>query len=107
MLPKIHRADTKTVEQIFKEGKFLNFPSFTFKFILTNTAERKISVLVPKSLAKLAVKRNFLRRRGYNILKKYINLFPAGLTGVLIFKKYQDDILIMENEIKNILAKTN
>jgi RNase P protein component len=95
------------VDLIFKQGRFLNSPSLTFKFIIINENGRKISFIAPKSIAKLAVKRNFLRRKGYNVLQKYINSFPTGILGVFVFKKYQDDVLILENEIKNILAKIN
>ena len=107
MLKKKNRVNKKEVDLIFKQGRFLNSPSLTFKFIIINENRRKISFIAPKSIAKLAVKRNFLRRKGYNVLQKYINGFPAGILGVFVFKKYQDDVLILENEIKNILAKIN
>jgi len=120
MLPKKNRVDTKEVDKIFKEGRFIVSPSFTFKFIQHATSqtcgnshmsdlwlEPKISFIAPKSIAKLAVKRNLLRRRGYIALSKYINQFPLGFIGVFIFKKYQDDILTLENEIKTILKKIN
>ena len=107
MLPKKNRADKKAVEKIFKEGKFLNSLNLTFKFIINSTKNRKISFIAPKSVAKLAVTRNLLRRRGYAVLSKYINQFPLGIIGVYVFKKYQDDVSILENEIKTILAKLN
>ena len=107
MLPKKNRADTKTVEKIFKVGRFLNSPSLTFKFILNQGNNKKISFIAPKSIAKLAVKRNFLRRRGYNVLQKYLKDFPDGILGVFIFRKLEDNVLILENEIKNILSKIN
>jgi ribonuclease P protein component len=108
MLPKKNRADKKTVDKIFMEGKSVFSPSLTFKFILTNKAiPPQVSFISPKNIARLAVKRNMLRRRGYDALKKYINNFPAGLAGVLIFKKYEDDVSILEHEIENLLAKLN
>jgi len=116
MLPKKNRVSTKEVDLIFKQGKFINSPNLTFKFVKTLNLGVKISFLAPKNVAKLAVKRNLLRRRGYAALEKYLDQFPAGIIGVFIFKKYQaspvrlqprDDILIIENEIKNILAKIN
>ena len=108
MLPKKNRADTKAVEKIFKEGKFFTSPNLTFKFITTNkNSAPRISFIAPKSVAKLAVKRNSLRRHGYTALAKYISQFPAGLVGAFVFKKYQDDLLILEHEIKNILGKIN
>ena len=108
MLPKKNRVDTKMVGEIFKGGKFINSPNLTFKFILTNQSSApRISFVAPKGIAKSAVKRNLLRRRGYAVLKKYIAHFPLGLLGVFLFKKYQDDTTIIENEIKNILHKIN
>lgn len=108
MLPRKNRADKKIIEKVFKEGKFLVSESLTFKFILTNSPSApRISFIAPKSIAKLAVKRNLLRRRGYSVLEKHINQFPLGILGVFIFKKPKDDILILENEIKNILNKIN
>lgn len=108
MLPKKSRADKKTIEMIFKKGKLLNSSDLIFKYIVTGqTSIPHISFIAPKGVAKLAVKRNLLRRRGYAVLKKYIRQFPTGLVGVFIFKKYQDDVLIIENEIKIILHKIN
>jgi ribonuclease P protein component len=108
MLPKKNRADTKTIEKIFKQGKFFNSPNLTFKYLLNNSSDiPRISFIAPKSVAKLAVKRNFLRRRGYDILKKYLDQFPVGILGAFVFRKYQDNISIIENEIKTILAKIN
>jgi len=108
MLPKKNRAGTKVVEKIFKEGIFLNSPNLTFKYCLNkNDTVPKISVIAPKGVAKLAVKRNFLRRLGYKTLKKHINQFPLGISAVFVFKKYQDDVAIIENEIKNTLSKIN
>jgi ribonuclease P protein component len=108
MLPKKNRADRKAVERIFKEGKFLNSPNLTFKFIKNNQPlAPQISFIAPKSIAKLAVKRNLLRRQGYDVLNKYINQFPLGTLGVFVYKKYQDDLLILEDEIKDILNKVN
>jgi ribonuclease P protein component len=109
MLPKKNRADKKEIDLLFKGGKFLSSSNLTFKFINSPRSDlgRRISFIAPKSVAKLAVKRNLLRRKGYIILKKYLDQFPAGTLGVFIFRKYQDDVLIIENEIKTILAKIN
>ncbi|OGI60356.1 hypothetical protein A2641_01405 [Candidatus Nomurabacteria bacterium RIFCSPHIGHO2_01_FULL_37_25] len=107
MLSKKNRVNTKEVKKIFTKSSFLNSPSFTFRYFKNNNKEIKISFIASKNIAKLAVKRNLLRRRGYSVLKKYIHEFPLGIIGVFIFKKYQDDILTIENEIKNILNKIN
>jgi ribonuclease P protein component len=107
MLPKKNRADKKEVDLIFKQGKFITSSVFTFKFLIIQDKEKRISMIAPKSVAKLAVKRNLLRRRGYDTFKKYLDQFPAGILGAFVFRKYQDDVSILENEIKTILAKIN
>ena len=112
MLPKKNRVSKKEVDLVFKQGRFAISPNLTFKYIQkaigqTYGNSHKISFIVPKSIAKLAVKRNFLRRRGYSVLEKYISQFPTGIVGVFVFKKYQDDLSIIENEIKTILTKIN
>jgi len=107
MLPKNNRAGTKEVSRIFKNGKFINSSSLTFKYIKNNEKGLKISFIAPKNVAKLAVKRNLLRRRGYSALKNHLNLFPPRTAGVFVFKKYQDDVSILSNEIKGILNQIN
>ncbi|MBI2631120.1 ribonuclease P protein component [Candidatus Nomurabacteria bacterium] len=122
MLPKKNRADKKTVENIFKGGKFINSSHFTFKFIPIPEPKRfetKISFIVPKSVSKLAVKRNKLKRLGYRILEKQPKNSIPLVYGVFIFKtrpngrglsvgwEYQDDLLILENEIKEIFNKVH
>ncbi|OGI59632.1 hypothetical protein A3C60_00755 [Candidatus Nomurabacteria bacterium RIFCSPHIGHO2_02_FULL_37_45] len=108
MLPKKNRTNKKEVEKIFKYGRSVNSSFFTFRFKLnSDSTTPQISFIAPKSVARLAVKRNLLRRRGYSVLEKHLFKFPPGFMGVFIFKKYQDDILIIENEIKNILIKIN
>src|SRR4051812_6816113 len=108
MLAKKNRVDTRTVEHIFTSGKILSSPHLTFKFILTDTpASPRVSFLAPKSVAKLAVTRNMLRRRGYKALQTHITRFPAGLAGVFIFKIYHDDVATLENEIKSFIARLN
>ncbi|MEK7089072.1 MAG: ribonuclease P protein component [Patescibacteria group bacterium] len=108
MLPKKNRVDKKGIDLIFEKGNFITSPSFTFKFILINNSlQSRISFIAPKNIAKLAVKRNSLRRKGYSVLKKYINQFPFNILGVFIFKKPEEDISKIEYEIKNILNKIN
>lgn len=110
MLLKKNRVNTKEVDEIFKARKFFNSPNspnLSFKYIKTDGKQTKISFIAPKSVAKLAFKRNLLRRRGYTALEKHLGSFPTGTVGVFVFKKYQDDISILENEIKTLLNKIN
>lgn len=74
--------------------------------MLTNkSVAPRLSFVAPKKLAKLAIKRNFLRRNGYRALDRNLKNFPPGIVGVFLFKKYEDSVSILENEIKTILNK--
>ncbi len=119
MFLKKNRVDRKTIDQIFKKGHFLHSDNITFKFIHNNTNSPRISFISPKGIAKSAVKRNLLRRRGYAVLKKYFDLLPKDISGVFIFSKkslelfggkknkLSDPILNLNNEIKKITNKIN
>ncbi len=108
MLLKINRVNKKGIDLLFKEGKSINSLNLNFKFILNfKTGAPQISFIAPKGIAKLAVKRNLLRRLGYRVLGSHIKEFPAGLIGVFIFKKYEESITTLENEIKNVVNKIN
>ena len=117
MLPKKNRADRKTVEKVFKEGRFVNSPNLSFKYKLIAGLSPTISFTAPKTACKRAVGRNLLRRRGYAVLKKCFDQLPSSLVGVFVFGKKSlevfggkktksyNPILNLENEIKNILSK--
>jgi len=108
MLPKKNRVDKKSIDLIFKKGGFISSPNLTFKFILTRDSfSPHISFITPKSVVRLATRRNSLRRKGYLALKEHIKQFPSGLLGVFLFKKNEQDISKIEHEIKNILNKIN
>ncbi len=108
MLAKKQRADTKIVEKVFKTGKFVNSRFLTLKYLVNKGfSGQKISFLAPKNIAKMAVKRNALRRRGYRVLRRHISSFPAGIEGVLVYKKPINTANEVEDEIKNILNKIN
>ena len=88
MLPKKNRADKKTVDKIFKKGVFVGSTNLILKYINENNQnEPQISFIAPKGVAKRAVDRNSLKRRGYLILQKYIQYFPLGFSGAFVFGK--------------------
>lgn len=109
MLPKKNRVDTKTVEKIFQIGRSYHSPTLHFRFIKEQGDSNgvRISFIAPKSVSKLAVKRNLLRRLGYSVIKKYLKDFPPSTAGVFVFKKYEKDVSILESEVKNIIDKLN
>ncbi len=116
MLPKKNRVKKKDIDFLFKEGKSVFSPNLAFRFLIIQGNEKKVSFVAPKSVAKSAVKRNYLRRCGYKALGKYVDKFPTGLLGIFIFRKCKvspvgsrprEDVLIIENEIESTLDKIN
>jgi len=129
MLPKINRADKKTIEKIFSIGKFVNSPNLSLKFFVSYDDKKnfllgkkmspQIAFITPKTISKKASTRNLLRKRGYAVFRKYLNTIPSGFSGVFIFSKKServfggrksrifDPISNLENEIKIILNKIN
>jgi ribonuclease P protein component len=118
MLPKKNRADKKTIEEIFKKGRFVASSNLTLKYIKTDPLlPFNISFVVPKTVSKSAVIRNLLRRRGYNVIKKYLKHFSPGFKGVFVFGKKSNEffggtktnmynpMLNLENELRFILNK--
>jgi len=106
MIPKRNRVDKKSVELIFKEGRFINSPNLTFKFIKkTGNTHPRISFIAPKSVAKKSTTRNLLRRRGYYSLKKHINKISPNIIGVFIFKNKKTPSNILESDISFILSE--
>jgi len=117
MLPKKNRVDKKAVEKIFSVGKFVNSTNISLKFFTTPKGKElpKISFIVPKSVSKKAITRNLMRRRGYAVIKKYMNDIPLGFVGVFVFNKKsgnlfeikktgdKNPVFLLENEIKTIL----
>jgi len=120
MLLKKHRVNTKNIDQIFKQSRFLSSNNLTFKFFYIKEDKNiQISFIAPKSVAKSAVKRNLLRRRGYIALKDFLGVFPPGIKGVFVFTKDSlgcfggkntneyKPILNLKDEIKKIISKIN
>lgn len=119
MLPKKNRADKKLIKDIFKDGKFINSPNISLKFVKKKDISLRISFITPKTVSKRAVDRNLLRRRGYDILGKNLYLFPKNFAGAFIFgkesmkffggrkNKKRNPFQNLENEIKKILNKIN
>lgn len=106
MLPKKNRLNKETLSKVFREGKFIGTPNLNFKYLTNNSIKKsQISFVVPKKVSKSAVERNRLRRAGYNILKKHLNLIPSPLLGVFLFNKKNIDNL--EKDVEKILNKIN
>jgi ribonuclease P protein component len=102
MIPKKNRTSQKIVDLIFKQGKFVNSNNISLKFYINKgNPSPRVSFIVPKGVAKSAVLRNMLRRRGYIVLSKYLNSLPQGLHGSFVFGKNSKEIFGLRGNHKN------
>ncbi len=85
MISKKHRVNKALFDQIFKGGSVVHSPIFMFKYLKNLENKGFYSFVVPKTVAKSAVKRNSLRRKGYNMLRNIGIL--GGVSGVFFYKK--------------------
>lgn len=81
MLPKKERLSREMFNRFFATGKRIHSPSLQMIYTPYNTLH--VSVVVSKKNYKSAVKRNKIRRRIYDIVRRYRAEKP--LTGIYIF----------------------
>ncbi|MCF7833791.1 MAG: ribonuclease P protein component [Candidatus Pacebacteria bacterium] len=135
MLPKKQRVDKKSIEEVFSKGRFVNSAYLSLKYLQGKSiGAYKISFVAPKAVAKKAVDRNLLKRRGYYVLKNLLSkpkslqnksftekegifFLPNGFVGVFVFKKnslnvfgctknkQKNPIKNLENELLSVLDR--
>lgn len=104
MLPKKNRVNKNTFMAIMDKGSITSGSFFVFRYIKQDFPS--FAFVAPKKLAKTAIKRNSLRRKGYNIIRLY-DLKPAA--GIFFYKKEGITASIPEikKDIEYILKKTH
>lgn len=98
MLSKRKRVDINTFKAIWDKGSIISGSFFVFKYI--KALSPRYAFVVSKKIAKTAVKRNSLRRIGYNILRES-NLL--NLNGIFFYKK--EGLDIKKEDLKNDILK--
>jgi ribonuclease P protein component len=77
MLPKNRRVSKPLFDKVLKEGSVLHSPLFSLRFLPKNLDKYShIAIVAPKSVAKGAVERNKLRRRGYSAVASF-SIIPS------------------------------
>ena len=107
MLPSTKRISKVTFKSL---GRGVSYPSpllTLFVYKKTDQSKSQFSFSCSKKVAKSAVKRNLLRRRGYNAIQKIINAISPGFYFVFSFKKGAELAVYkqIESEIQNLLQK--
>jgi len=126
MLSKKNKLNKKEANFLFSQdfskiGKIFYTPYLTLRFCFKkeNKAPR-VSFFVSKKNCSKAVDRNFLKRRGFFLSRKYLSLLPPGFLGVFIFSKQgaflfknkkksknkeNNPLFFLERDILNLLKK--
>ena len=98
MLPKSKRVNKALFDEVFKKGSVSNGSFFSLRSTRSSDGTH-IAFVAPKTVAKTAVKRNALRRKGYNSLPKEL---PA-INGLFFFKK--NALSATKENLKNDIKK--
>jgi ribonuclease P protein component len=105
MLPKARRIPKADFLGILKQGKRLNSPHFLL-YMAQNKDKipTRVSFSVSKKVAKNAVDRNTLRRRGYSAIKSFLNGVKGGYFLYFSFKSKDVSFEQINKEIKELLS---
>lgn len=109
MLPKENRLKRKKdIENVWKHGKSQRFNSLLLKAVKNNLAKTRFAFIVSVKVAKKAVKRNKLKRRLREIIRKKLPQIKPGFDVIisalvgLTEKNFQQ----LEEIVDKLLEKT-
>lgn len=81
------------VRYVYQKGKTIRSAKMSLIFVKNTRNYTRIAVVVSKKIAKSAVKRNRMRRRIYEALRKNFDYIPKGYD--YIFVVFSNDVLKM------------
>ena len=93
MLSSKRRVQKGLFSSVLKDGKSLNFPTFSIKYAYNPELIKKeslFSIVVSKKITKTAVLRNKIRRQAYSVLK---DLFPEIKKNYIVTFFLRDSII--------------
>lgn len=86
MISKDRRVTKGLFDSVIKEGSVQHSPLFTLRYkAFSGNSDYKLACVAPKSIARLASKRNSLRRQGYRAISG-INV-KKGFIYIVFYKK--------------------
>ncbi len=109
MLSKKRRVGKELFPDILNKGTSFygeNMSLRVFSVKLSN--ETKFSFVVSKKVSNKATERNFLKRRGYSVIKDITKNINKGFVCVFFFKKHTPTLSYMDlkKEILSLLRKS-
>ncbi|PCI20468.1 ribonuclease P protein component [Candidatus Wolfebacteria bacterium] len=109
MRSKQNKISRQHFDELLRSGRSLHSPHVKLVYILnaSDVTHNKYSFIISKKVAKKAVQRNKLKRRGYYIISKNKAYIKAQSVLFLFFKKGALDITFkeLEDEITDLLRK--
>ena len=83
---RFHRRNA--IQYVYKKGRSVRHGQLSLKFVANNRPESRFGVVVAKKVDKRAVKRNRIRRRIYEVLRKnWDGVSPGVDVLVTVFDK--------------------
>lgn len=107
MLSKHRRVTKSLFNKVIKEGHTLHGNLLYFRYIPKSVDKYShFSFVAPKSVAKSAVLRNKLRRKGYSALR---SISTKDAVGILFFKKEAKNSIVkdLNLEIASLFRKAD
>ncbi len=108
MLPKTHRVSKKLFEKIIRSGKTLHSPHLSVRIIEMDEPDGpRATYAISKKIAARATERNYLKRKGLILVKKYLNSISSHSALIFFPKKGIQELSSddHEEEIKTLLEK--
>ncbi len=97
MLAKLNRIHGRNVfKRILQSGKIARSDQISLNYSRSRGRNLKAAVVISRKVAKSSVKRNRIRRRIYEIVRK--NYLPLDLKYNLIFIVYSEDIDLLSHD---------
>jgi len=111
MFPKKNRITKTGFDTLLKKGSVFHSPYFSLRYNKKDSSLPQFAFVVSKKVAKNAVERNILRRRGFSSLRNLCVLGKEskwnGVIGAFFFKKEAKGLSFEEikKEIEGLLMK--
>ena len=107
MLKKNRRLTKESIGKILKQGRILRGHNISLKYIADSNQPASFSFIIPAKIAKSAVLRNRLKRRGRAIVFQLLRRIKEGYSALIFFEKGSPKMKFseLENEITALLRK--
>jgi len=110
MIPSAQKVSQELFKSMLVKGRRYTSASFSATFSSGDKTEKpKFSVVVSKKIDKSAVKRNFMKRILYSLVRRFIkNVQPGTVCAIFLKKKLEKkDIDLVAVEIETFLNKSH